>query len=230
MDGSRAAVTAFRLCVDLNIWVKQFLAEAAGRRGTASQQIVQAVVDGRAGVGPLQLIISHTMLSRLHAVMMRKGVDIETATQFTETIANFALLGPAPEFPRVVLGGGVHPTRETVPQGYDPYDPAIVHAPYDPEDGCVLDTALARLADALVTDNFKDFTHYTDDVVRLGRVHVRRTADADLWIVHSIEMALWLRTGDRPTPLPYARLKRARQRRPHVPESAEEPRSDDPRP
>ena len=198
MDERGRGVTAFRLCVDLNVWVRQFLAEAAGRRGTASQVIVQAVLDGRAGVGPLQLVISHTMLSRLQTVMTRRGVDAETARHFTDTIASFALLGPAPEFPHLVLGGGVQPTREAIRQICDPYDPSFVHEPYDPEDGRVLDTALAGRADALVTGNFRDFAHYADDVVARGRVHIRTTAGASLWIVHHEDMARWLQTGLRP--------------------------------
>lgn len=198
MDERGRGVTAFRLCVDLNVWVRQFLAEAAGRRGTASQVIVQAVLDGRAGVGPLQLVISHTMLSRLQTVMTRRGVDAETARHFTDTIASFALLGPAPEFPHLVLGGGAQPTREAIRQICDPYDPSFVHEPYDPEDGRVLDTALAGRADALVTGNFRDFAHYADDVVARGRVHIRTTAGASLWIVHHEDMARWLQTGLRP--------------------------------
>ncbi|WP_207546446.1 hypothetical protein [Methylobacterium indicum] len=73
-----------------------------------------------------------------------------------------------------------------------------MHEPYDPEDGRVLDTALAGRADALVTGNFRDFTHYTDDVIARGRVHIRTTAGASLWIVHHEDMARWLQTGLRP--------------------------------
>lgn len=206
-------MTAFRLCVDLNIWLKQFFATQAGRRGTAPQRIIQAVFNGEAGFGPLQLIISHTMLSRLHSVYLRKGVTGDVAADNIETITNLALLGPAGEYPRVVLGGGVQPTREAIAPGCDPYDPAFHHKPYDPEDGRVLDTALAGRANALVTENFKDFAHYSDAVVRRGRVHVRKTAGQDLWIVQPEEMADWLRTGARPKPYRSVLMRRERPKR-----------------
>ncbi len=214
MVGRDHAVTAFRLCVDLNIWIKQFFADKAGRQGTAPQRIVRAVLNGEAGVGPIQLVISHTMLSRLHSVYLRKGIAGDVAADNIETIANFALLGPAAEYPRMVLGGGVQPTREAVAPGCNPYDPAFSHKPYDPEDGRVLDTALAGQADALVTSNFKDFVHYSDGVVRRGRVHVRRTAGPDLWIVQPEEMADWLRTGIRPGPTRNILMRRGRPARP----------------
>lgn len=201
-------MTAFRLCVDLNIWIKQYLGNMAGRRGTVPQRIVQAVEDGRSGIGPIQLIVSHTMLTRLQGALMRQGASADIAMRFAQDISNIALMGPAGEFPRMVLGGGVEPTQESRSRGYNPYAAEAVAPPYDPEDGRVLDTALSGTADALVTSNFRDFKHHNDDAVVRDRVHVRKSAHGDLWIVQPEEMMDWLATGRKPRPLPEIMMRR----------------------
>lgn len=190
----------FRLCVDLNVWVNNYLAVAKNLRGTASQFIVDAVQDGRSGVGPIQLIVSHTMLSRLMEVLVRKGASLDSAAQFISLIENIARLGPSCDFPYVVLGGGFIPTQDARIPVYNPYDPAANPKPYDPEDGRVIDVAIAGRADALVTANFRDFTERHDTVISRGRVHIRHTANHDLYVVQPKEMSTWLRTGNRPTP------------------------------
>ncbi|GAB6845362.1 putative nucleic acid-binding protein [Methylorubrum rhodinum] len=190
----------FRLCVDLNVWIAHFLAEAKGARVSAARSVVQAVQEGRSGLGPVQLVVSHTMLSRLQDVLIRKGATPESSGRLIDLIASFARLGPAPEFPRMVLGGGVEPTRDARPPLHDPYDPAFLPKPTDTEDGRVIDTALAGRADALVTANFRDFAHHGDTVILRGRLHIRRTAEHDLVIVRPQEMAEWLRSGRRPSP------------------------------
>lgn len=121
-----------------------------------------------------------------------------------------ALLGPASEFPRMVLGRGVEPTRESKPKICDPYSPHAAPPPYDPEDGRVLDLALSGKSDALVTENFKDLKHYADNVIVRDRVHFRRTAGHDFWIIQPEEMLDWLTTGNRPRGVPKV-LMRNRQ-------------------
>jgi len=188
----------FRLCIDLNVWVGNFLALARNLRGTASQAIVEAVQDGRSGVGPIQLVVSHAMLSRLLTVLVRKGATLDSAAQFISLIENISRLGPCGEFPHVVLGSGFIPTLDAKTPVYDPYDPSVVPPPYDPEDGRVIETAIEGRADALATANFRDFVERHDTVVAAGRVHIRHTAGRDLYIVRPKEMAAWLRSGQRP--------------------------------
>ena len=194
------AADPFKLCVDLNVWVSNFLAIAKNFQGTASQFIVAAVQDGRSGVGPIQLVISHTMLSRLLTVLLRKGATVDSATQFISLIENLSRLGPCHNFPYVVLGGGVIPTRDAKARVYDPYGSSAAAPPYDPEDGRVIDTAIAGRADALVTANFSDFIEPHDTIIVRGRVHIRHTAGHELYIVQPKEMATWLRSGQRPKP------------------------------
>jgi hypothetical protein len=190
----------FRLCIDLNVWVNDFLAVARNVPGTAARFIVEAVQDGRSGVGPIQLVVSHSMLSRLFTVLVRKGATTDSAMQFITLIENLSRLGPCRDFPHIVLGGGYISTRDARMPVYDPYDPAVTPPVYDPEDGRVIDAAIAGRADALVTANFRDFTERHDTVVSRGRVHIRHTAGHDLYVVQPKEMAAWLRSGKPPQP------------------------------
>lgn len=187
-----------QLCVDLNVWVSNFLAMAKNLRGTASQFIVEAVQSGRAGVGPIQLVVSHAMLTRLLAVLTRKGASLNSATQYISLIENISRLGPSYEFPHVVLGGGFIPTRDAKAPLYDPYDPTFKPLPYDSEDGRVIDTAIAGRADALATANFRDFIERHGAIITPQRIHIRHTANHDLYIVQPKEMVIWLRSGNRP--------------------------------
>lgn len=129
-----------RLCLDLNVLVADFLAEAAGRADTAARALVRATVEGRCALGPAQLVISFGMLDRLEAVLVGKlGVAPSTARLRRELVAMIAELGPEGG-PALTLGGtGVLPVL-------------------DVEDGHVLETALAARADWLVTANLRDFT------------------------------------------------------------------------
>ena len=45
---------------------------------------------------------------------------VRAQTEFVRLIEAFAIAGPAPEFPRIVLGGGALPTRNASMPIYDP--------------------------------------------------------------------------------------------------------------
>lgn len=188
----------FRLCVDLNVWVARQASRLAGRRDTAAQLITNAVRTGDSAIGPVQLVVSHAMLTRLSDVLMRQGAAEGDVQRYMRLIASFASLGPSREAPHLVLGGGVAPTRDAIGRRYDPYDHALVPVAADREDGRVLDTAIAGRADALVTSNLADFRDHHDEVLAEGRVYIRRTADHRLTIIRTQEMAAWLRTGVAP--------------------------------
>ena len=195
----RAPAGHLRLCVDLNIWYAWYLAEANGRNNTTFQKIIEAVQDGRSAAGPIQLIISHIMLSRLMDVLIRKGASVESAHRFSRLISNFAALGPCLEYPHVVLGGGFEPTREAIFQSYDPYDPNHTPTRIDNEDGRVLDTAIGGQAHALVTNNFKDFQYHQDSIIEPGSIRIRRTGGGFLYVLKPVPMLEWLLTGMAPT-------------------------------
>jgi hypothetical protein len=148
-----------RLCLDLNVLIADFLAEAAGRGDTAARTLVRAAVEGRCALGPVQLVVSFGMLDRLEAVLVGKlGVTPATARLRRELVAMIAELGPE-DGPALTLGGtGVVPVL-------------------DVEDGHVLETALAGRAGWLVTANLRDFTQPSRQ-----RLPVRLAA-ADLGVV-----------------------------------------------
>jgi hypothetical protein len=192
-----------RICVDLNIWVANFLSRIrGGQRNSASNMIVRSVMLGRTSFWPLQLIVSPTMTNRLADVLVRRGVEMGDATAYADGILNFARRGPCLEQPLVVLGGGVEPTNESKTPSYNPYDPAILPKRMDDEDGRVLDTALAGRADLLATLNFDDFRSHHDEIIEDGFIHVRNTAHHKLLIMQGTRVAEWFRTGQFPGPKP----------------------------
>jgi hypothetical protein len=187
----------FRLCVDLNVWFADFIARAKGVKWTTAMAIVDMVESGRHASGGLQLVVSHAMLSRLTDVLVRKGADLDDAVRYAALIGDMAKLGPSMQFPLVVLGGGVLPSGDSFspPQ---PYRPEAVIPRDDFEDGRVLDAAFAGRADAIVTDNLRDFAHGDHAVIIRDRVIQRESADHSLLVVRPPEMLAWLRTGITP--------------------------------
>ncbi|MBS5905549.1 MAG: hypothetical protein KIC89_23155, partial [Acetobacteraceae bacterium] len=60
-----------RVCLDLNVWVADFLGTRWGRRGGSSPWLADAVRSGACPAGPLQLVVSLGMLDRLALVLVR---------------------------------------------------------------------------------------------------------------------------------------------------------------
>ncbi len=172
-----------RVCLDLNVWVADFLAARRGRRGGSSPWLVDALRAGTSPAGPLQLVVSLGMLERLGSVLVRAlGVDAAAAEAALRAIAGIASLGPAGDHPYAVVGGGVYPIR-------------------DEEDRHVLEIAIAGRADVLATANLADFD--MDDVewvadgsrIRLYTPPGRQP----LVIAHPDHVCDWLRSGQVPT-------------------------------
>jgi len=175
-----------RLCLDLNIWVADLLATRAGRTDTACQTLVGAVRRGTCQLGPVQLVMSWAMLTRLRAVLEDKlGLPPRDVELYTAAIRQYAELGPEPAFLLLVLGGtGVVPLK-------------------DEEDARVLDTAVAGRADYLATLNLKDFVTYRSRVPKPGRIVLvpyvgESGAHAELVVTDPREIATWARTGQAP--------------------------------
>jgi predicted nucleic acid-binding protein len=129
----------FRVCLDVNIFVTDLLGAALGRN-SSSTQLIELVRRGHCSLGPLQLVISWTMLETLRLVLTRKfGHDDHWVGLLVRNIADLADNGAANQAPHILLGGtGALPMR-------------------DAEDGTVLDAALAGQADLLVTGDIDDF-------------------------------------------------------------------------
>jgi predicted nucleic acid-binding protein len=180
--GTQAAaelVGALRLCIDLNVWCAAFLSENAGRSNTASQLLATTAARGSAALGPVQLVISWAMLTRLEKVLVSNlGIATTDARAYVEHIARIATAAPGGSAPYLVLGGtGLVPL-------------------HDEEDAGVLETALAGRADVIATANFTDFLNYRTEVVKPGRIAIHRTTEHEVIIAHLAEAAAWIRTGE----------------------------------
>lgn len=200
---SAGASHAIRLCVDLNVWVRYLLGIRKGIvRPTAARTIVEAARSGQCGAGPIQLIVSHAMLSRLEDVLVRLQFQPDDASMFCSLIGSFARRGPAGNGLHLVLSGGTAPTADARMPAYDPYDPAIVPPRADGEDGRVLDAAVAGRAHILATYDFDDFLTPNTQVLEPGQLLAYGTAHHSLLIAHAHRTAEYLRTGrlpDRPS-------------------------------
>jgi hypothetical protein len=141
-SGSRAVSAArpVRLLLDINILVTDVLSRARGRRGTTSQKLVDAMLAGKLGETPIQLVISIPMLDRFQDVLMRLGADADQAETARLALIDLARSGPDSLDPYLLL---------------DRSDVAFPMA--DEEDARVLATAFAARADLLATDNLGDF-------------------------------------------------------------------------
>lgn len=162
-----------RICLDLNVWCAAFLADRAGRQGTACQTLVEAARSAQAGREPLQLVISWGMLERLKLVLVEQlQFDPADAAALTDAIAGYVHMGPS-----LTLGGvGVIPLQDT-------------------EDRHVLETAWAGSAEILVTANLEDFVHGRDETVCAGRTYRLKQGGHTLILTHPFEAARWLREG-----------------------------------
>ena len=172
-----------RLCLDLNVWVADFLGTRRGRRGGSSPWLADAMRTGVCPAGPLQLVVSLGMLDRLAVVLAREfRIEADAAETLVRAIGGVASFGPAGGHPHAVIGGGVYPLR-------------------DEEDRHVLEVAVAGEADLLVTANMTDFE--TADILKVGdgtRVRLcPRPGRAALVIAHPDQARDWLRAGVPPS-------------------------------
>lgn len=177
MPAAGATPALLRLCLDLNIWVADFLGTRRGRRSGSSPWLADAVRSGICQAGPLQLVVSIGMLDRLALVLTREFlVEADAAETLVRAIGGVASFGPAGDHLHALVGGGVYPLR-------------------DEEDRHVLEVAVAGGADLLVTANMINFD--TADVVRVDdgtriRLHPR-PGQATLVIAHPDQARDWLR-------------------------------------
>jgi predicted nucleic acid-binding protein len=169
-----------RICLDLNVWCAAYLADRAGRLGTASQTLVEAARSGQVAGEFLQLVVSLGMLERLMLVLVDQlQFDSLEASALTDAIAGYAHVGPS-----LTLGGvGVIPIQDT-------------------EDRHVLETAWAGRADILVTANLRDFVQDDDEVVLAGRAYLLARGGRTMILAHPFEAARRLSDGTWPTTTP----------------------------
>jgi PIN domain len=170
-----------RLCLDLNIWCGDLIAEQHGRKDTATRKLVEMVRAGQGSLGPVQLIISWGMINRLRKVYVQDlNIPAAVADTLVGAMAGYAAVGPAGTPPTLTLGGtGVIPLADT-------------------EDAHVLETCIAAKAHILVTANFADFLTSSTigtTVLEAGRIAFYTDPRGSLLIAHPYVMAGWLRQG-----------------------------------
>jgi predicted nucleic acid-binding protein len=175
---------AMRVLLDINILVSDVLSRARGRRGTASQKLVDAVLAGRLGEAQIQLVISLAMLDRFQDVLLRLGAEASDAEAARLALIDLARSGPDALDPYLLLD------RSEAP-----------FALADEEDAHVLAAAFAARADLLVTDNLADFAGAGGDISnttmarhsdgrlrQLTRQVLRSPAGHRLTILHPLEV------------------------------------------
>ncbi len=180
-----------RITYDVNVWVAHFLSLSKGRQGTAAQRVIRSAFAGHCRLGPVQPIISHTMLDTMQGVLIRRGLTEVAAEAARNAVEDFAAGGVVPQPPYMVLGGGAQPMD-------------------DSEDGGVLDTAVAGEADLLITSNLRDFAPRPRSDIDAEIVRLDTDGDADVLLfrhgrlAHGVVIAslfaatAWLLDGARP--------------------------------
>ena len=130
---------AVRVCLDVNIFVSDFLSGRRGNPAGASSKVIDLVRDGSCILGPVQLLLSWRMLTTLAIVLERLGETPEGAWATSELFAAVAEFGPLQEAPALIPGGaGLLPMM-------------------DDEDAGVAETAFVGGADLLITADLDDF-------------------------------------------------------------------------
>ncbi len=164
-----------RLCLDLNIWCAALLADAKGRKGTASQSLIEIVKRGQLGQRQVDLIISWGMLNRLQQVLETQPklkVLSKDASNYIDVIRGYAQLSPS-----LTLGGmGIIPLS-------------------DDEDQHVLETAKAGKAQMLITANFKDFLVKDVEFILSNQHGIYRSPVHCFHIVHPYLAISWFDEG-----------------------------------
>ena len=178
----------------MNVWVSHYLGAALRPQAvSAAGALARAAFAGTCRLGPTQLIVSHAMLDTLEAVLKRLPVTAPSAEMARDQVEAAAGSGYFAEPPSIILGG------------------ASAHALLDEEDAAVLNAAVARQADVLVTSNIGDFIRGprartetavlsesggSPDVVRLAHPKL----PGGLLIASPFKAAGWLVRGERLPP------------------------------
>jgi hypothetical protein len=152
-----------RLAVDINVFVADILSSRPRGRASASTRIVEAVREGRCPAGPVQLIASLPLIENFADVLRRRlGFSRADADEKAWLLEQYALDGPMPSHPHVVVGSGYIPfeseqqLRAALADQLRPENAAKLFNEIQ-DDRYVLETALAGRADLLVTADVDGF-------------------------------------------------------------------------
>ena len=190
-----------RLTLDINVFIANILSREIGRRNTAARFLVEAVRTGTSPAGPVQLVTSLPIIENYTNVLSRRlGYDAVAAEERAWILREYALEGPTPEHPYVIVGSGYIPfeTEEEWRQSIAnhlgrPEADKLFHEIQD--DRYVLETALAGRADVLATADMAGFAR--GPVIQFERndVLVFPFADRNLVIGTPRFVVYWLSQG-----------------------------------
>jgi hypothetical protein len=99
-----------RLALDINVFVADVLASRRGRHGTSSTRLVDAIRAGTCPAGPVQLVTSVPIIENFADVLRRRfGYDDAGASERAWIVHEYAVDGPMPSNPLVVVASGYIP-------------------------------------------------------------------------------------------------------------------------
>lgn len=194
-----------RLCLDLNVFFSEQLAQSKRVYPSAASDLVGWVDSGICPAGPVQLIISWPMVEQWGDVLIRHfRVPKHDAETLANSLAVLAMDGPVAEAPHIVLGAGFIPfaTEQEMRSAVKRLQDRVAKNPDDvpiynevEDDRIVYLTALAAGADVLATDNMKDFRRGNfleferDDLIIISH------GDREVVVATPFFVSHWLRSG-----------------------------------
>lgn len=193
-----------RLAVDINVFIADILSSRPQGRAGASARIIDAVREGRCPAGPLQLIASLPLIENFANVLQRRlGYSRASADEKAWLLERYSLEGPLPSRPYVVVGSRYIPfeterqLRQALEHQLRPENAAKLFDEIQ-DDRYVLETALAGMADILVTADVQGFCR--GSAVRFARddVLLFPVADRTLVIGTPHFVSYWLFQGTVP--------------------------------
>jgi hypothetical protein len=134
------ATRPIRIVLDVNVLVSDVISRSLGRAGTTSQKLVDALLIGKIGDLPAQLVISLAMLDSFRGVLLRLGASSASTDAAANALLDLTRHGPDRLDPYLLLDDG-----------------HVAFSLRDREDAGVLAIAFAAHADLVVTDNLADF-------------------------------------------------------------------------
>jgi predicted nucleic acid-binding protein len=189
--GAGARRPAFRIVIDVNVWVAHAL---GGSLESAASRIIDAARSLRTSEKPVQLAISLEMMDNVERVLVRRGVSDASAREFAQTVLDLVKTGPEKLDPYLLVSG-----RDQL-------------AVSTREDAGVLATAISARANLLVTANLKDFVTNDGEVVETQVINAgsarrqlfailhERADDLSLVVAHPVDALDWLNDRIEITP------------------------------
>lgn len=193
-------VTA-RLCLNINVFMADFLSKKTRIQPTAVSLIVQWVDEARFPGGAVQLVVSIPMLEQWQNVLLRRfNMAPEDTAAMADSLYDLSKHEPEGEPPHLILGSDFLPFASEKEMYADMDTITTVRPSADvkklfyehQDDRYVLLTALAGRADLLITTNMNDFRRGVIQDFGREDVFVISQVYHDLVVAKPFFAAYWL--------------------------------------